>query len=70
MGPPEKKERPGKGAQTGSDYAESNGFRVVRQARTVLPAWVRLTKRYLAGDVRAGYRANASITRWRKRHFR
>lgn len=34
-----------------------------------LPEWVLLTKRYLAGDVRAGVRAASSVARWRRRYY-
>jgi len=30
---------------------------------------VALTKSYLAGDIRAGYRAATSLTRWQTRNF-
>ena len=35
----------------------------------ILPAWIKLTRAYLGGDVRSGLRANSSILRWRKRAF-
>jgi hypothetical protein len=34
-----------------------------------LPRWLVLTKRYLAGDVRAGVRAASSVRRWRARYY-
>lgn len=34
-----------------------------------LPHWIAETKRYLAGNARAGHRAAASLARWRARHF-
>lgn len=50
--------------------------RLTRPRRTItlsaianLPHWIAGTKRYLAGDIRAGFHAAASLTRWRARHF-
>lgn len=34
----------------------------------VAPEWCRLTREYLNGNVRAGYRAQVSISRWLRRY--
>lgn len=38
-------------------------------APVAVPEWVADTKRYLAGDARAGTYAARAISRWRRRNF-
>jgi len=38
-------------------------------APVAVPEWVTDTKRYLAGDARAGTYAARAISRWRRRNF-
>ena len=41
----------------------------MRSDRPRAPAWCRLVRQYLAGDVRAGWQSRNSVRRWNRRIF-